>query len=172
MIKIVTAIYSNLYNTELGGRDSRQGHYLNSLRSLLKMSNAIFVCYTSVNEIDILKDFFYVKNNFNENQIIFKTFDLTQCEFHQDIQRLKGLSNNVLKDRCYEIQYNKLFWLDSISNLEEYEKVYWFDAGLSHGGLFPEEYSFGNGFERNFQFNLFNENFLSYLNKLSNEKFL
>jgi len=171
MIKIVTAIYSNLYNTKLGGRDSRQGHYLNSLRSLLKMSNATFVCYTSISEIDILKDFFYVQNNFNENQIIFKTFDLQRCNFHKHIQRIKDVSSKVLKDRCYEIQYSKFIWcLNELT--DDIKHLYWFDAGLSHTGLIPFKYldQTKGYWEKYFESSLFNNNFLNNLIDFTEDK--
>ena len=34
--KIVTAIYDNLFGSDLGGRINRGGHYRHSLKSLLK----------------------------------------------------------------------------------------------------------------------------------------
>ena len=60
-VKFITSIYSNLHGTEFGGRIGRGGHYRFSLLSLLKMSNADFLCYTSDQEIDSLKSFFYMK---------------------------------------------------------------------------------------------------------------
>jgi hypothetical protein len=54
-VKIMTSIYSDLYGSELGGRHGRKDHYRFSLLSLLKMSQADFVCYTSEREIDDLK---------------------------------------------------------------------------------------------------------------------
>jgi hypothetical protein len=73
-------------------------------------------------------------------------------------------------DRCFEIQYNKFFWFDLIPDKENYDKIYWVDAGLSHSGLFPSIYSFGLGQERYYFFNLFNQNFLNRLNTLSESK--
>ena len=54
--KIITAIYSDLYGTEIGGRPGRNHHYRLSLMSLLKMTDADFLCYTSEREIESLKD--------------------------------------------------------------------------------------------------------------------
>jgi len=62
-IKFITCIYGNLWGTEMGGRPSRFGHYMHSLLSLLKMSDADFVCYTSEIEITRLKEYFYTENN-------------------------------------------------------------------------------------------------------------
>ena len=74
--KIVTAIYDNLFGSDLGGRINRGGHYRHSLRSLLKMNDADFVCYTSEEEIEDLKKFFYVDNNISPKKLIIKSFDL------------------------------------------------------------------------------------------------
>ena len=79
--KIVTAIYDNLFGSDLGGRINRGGHYKNSLKSLLKMSDADFVCYTSEEEIQDLKNFFYVDNNISPEKLIIKPFDLRNFEY-------------------------------------------------------------------------------------------
>jgi hypothetical protein len=71
--KIITAIYDNLFGSDLGGRINRGGHYRYSLRSLLKMTDADFVCYTSEEEIEDLKHFFYVDNNVSSEKLILKT---------------------------------------------------------------------------------------------------
>ena len=75
-------------------------------------------------------------------------------------------------DRCYEIQYNKFFWIDLIPNLETYDRVFWIDSGLSHGGIFHEKYSYGVGYERHFNFTLFNNELLNKLIKLTEDKTL
>ncbi len=46
-VKFITAIYSRLAGSDLGGRHARGGHYRYSLLSLLKMTNADFICYTT-----------------------------------------------------------------------------------------------------------------------------
>ena len=61
----VTCLYSKLFGSEFGGRDSRDGHYKNSLKSLLKMFDAKFICYTSEDQINDLKSFFYKQNKFS-----------------------------------------------------------------------------------------------------------
>ena len=50
-VKFITAIYSNLNGTDYGGRQNRGNHYRWSLISLLRMTNAEFICYTSEDEI-------------------------------------------------------------------------------------------------------------------------
>jgi hypothetical protein len=58
-VKFITSIYSDLYGTEYGGRIGRGGHYRYSLLSLLKMTDADFLCYTSDRELPSLITFFY-----------------------------------------------------------------------------------------------------------------
>jgi len=52
-VKFITSIYSDLYGTEFGGRPNRGGHYRYSLLSLLKMTDADFLCYTSDRELPV-----------------------------------------------------------------------------------------------------------------------
>ena len=77
-VKIMTSIYSDLYGSELGGRQGRKDHYRFSLLSLLKMSQADFICYTSDRELDDLKEFFYKNHNISEDRLKFVLFDLPQ----------------------------------------------------------------------------------------------
>ena len=68
--KIVTSIYSDLHGSDLGGRPSRGGHYRYSLRTLLKMTDADFVCYTSKTELESLEQFFYTENNVSKEKLV------------------------------------------------------------------------------------------------------
>jgi hypothetical protein len=43
-VKFITAIYSNLNGTDYGGRQNRGNHYRWSLISLLRMTDADFIC--------------------------------------------------------------------------------------------------------------------------------
>ena len=61
-VKFITSIYSDLHGTELGGRTGRNGHYRYSLLSLLKMTDADFLCYTSDREIESLKELLTMAN--------------------------------------------------------------------------------------------------------------
>ena len=74
-VKFITSIYSDLHGTEFGGRTGRLGHYRNSLLSLLKMTDADFLCYTSERELESLKNFFYTQNNISESQLKFQIFN-------------------------------------------------------------------------------------------------
>ena len=119
--KIVTAIYDNLFGSDLGGRINRGGHYRHSLRSLLKMNDADFVCYTSEEEIEDLKKFFYVDNN-----ILMKVASI--------------FSDNPSLDACY----SDLIYIsqnDSLKNIR-YWKSNKFKPGLFSKGWCPPHPTF------------------------------
>ena len=90
-VKFITCIYGDLYGTELGGRPSRFGHYMNSLLSLLKMTDADFVCYTSEDEIYDLEMFYYHENNIPKDKLKFVVFDLYETKFKDLINHTKDL---------------------------------------------------------------------------------
>lgn len=170
--KIVTSIYSNLYGTELGGRPSRGAHYRYSLKTLMNMTDADFVCYTSKDEIEDLKKFFYDENHKKNDKIIFKEFDLYDFILTEKINKIKNIEETKKSDRCPEIQYCKFIW--SLNELEigGYDNIYWFDAGLSHGGLFPPKHmNLNNGYwGQNYESLLFNNNFLKNLINFTDDK--
>lgn len=169
--KIVTAIYSNLHGTELGGRPSRGGHYRYSLRTILKMTDADFVCYTSEDELESLKEFFYVQNKISEDRLIIKTFDLKNFSLTEKINKIKNVNETKQSDRCVEVQYCKFIW--SLDELEigNYDNVYWFDAGLSHSGLFPPKHMNNIGYwEQNYESTLFNNECLNNLIDFADDK--
>lgn len=170
-IKFITCIYSDLSGTELGGRPSRGGHYRWSLLSLLKMSDADFLCYTSERELESLKDFFYIRHNVNPEKLKFKIFDLNQSKFSELINKYKNLEETKKGDRCIEIQYSKFsWWLDEDKS---YDYYYWIDAGLSHTGLIPNKYLTGaHPEQRYYESSLFNNDFLKNLIEDSKNKFL
>ena len=169
----VTSIYSRLWGTEYGGRPSREAHYKLSLLNLLNLNPNKVICYTSKEEFDGLKNYFHKENNISESLLDIRIFELKKSKHFKKIQTLKDLEFMKTSDRCFEIQYNKFFWVEKLEEeCKEFDKVYWFDAGLSHGGMFPDEYATGFGYERNFKITLFNENFLSKINKMTDKKFL
>jgi hypothetical protein len=162
--KIITAIYDNLFGSDLGGRINRGGHYRYSLRSLLKMTDADFVCYTSEEEIEDLKHFFYVDNNVSSEKLILKTFNLRSFEFTEKINKLKNIVETQKSDRCVEIQYAKFVWVNN-EITGEYDNIFWFDAGLSHTGLIPPKYmdETKGYWEKYYESSLFNNIFLKNL---------
>lgn len=166
---IYTSIYSNLWKTEYGGRPSRGMHYKQSLLNILNLSADKYVCFTSYDEINDLRDWFYVSNNVNETLLEIVPFDLKNTKYFDLIKKLKNIEEIKNGDRCFEIQYNKFFWLEYLTNIKDYDRVYWFDAGLSHSGIFPKKYSIGDGQNKYYKFSLFNSDYLKYLNNLTNE---
>ena len=170
--KIITAIYSNLHGTDLGGRPSRYGHYCWSLLSLLKMTDADFLCYTSDSEHNGLVNFFYNEHNINPEKIKFVKFDLKQNEFSELIGQYKDYEGIKKGDRCIEIQYMKFIWL-SMEDMS-YDNYYWVDAGLSHCGLIPNKYLAKTGIHNSqyYESSLFNNTFLKNLISKSGDKII
>lgn len=171
-VKFTTCIYSNLYGTDLGGRLQRGGHYKFSLLSLLKMNDADFVCYTSEQELEELKDFYYNAFRIDETKLKFKVFDLRQTPFKELIDRHKNLDFQKTNDRCYELQYMKFIW-SLPEEGEDYDYYYWIDAGLSHSGLIPPKHMYDpDPYRTYFESPLFNNKMLSNLVEYTNDKFL
>jgi hypothetical protein len=132
-IKIVTAIYNNLYGSGYGGRLNRNEHYIFSMHSLMKMNNAHFVLYTSPEEYNDLKEEF---KEYSDLEII--SHSLTDSPFQSLIQKYKNYEESKASDRCVEIQYLKFHWL--YQQAKDCDYVYWFDAGLSHVALIPDKW--------------------------------
>lgn len=170
-VKFITAIYSNLAGTEYGGRHSRGGHYRWSLLSILRMTDADFLCYTNEKEIEDLKKFFYEENRIDENRLKFKIFDLKDTKNKELIDDVKDVDSVKKGDRCYEIQYNKLFWFENED--WSYDYYYWIDAGLSHCGILPDKHIvFNNQHQGYYNSYFFDNNFLNKLLKKSEDKIL
>ena len=167
--KFITAIYSDLYGTEIGGRPNRNHHYKLSLMSLLKMTDADFLCYTSEREIESLKDFFYNVKKVSPEQLEFKIFDLSNCKFKDLINLRKDIEFTKKGDRCIEIQYSKFSWWWNEDG--SYKNYYWIDAGLSHCGLIPNKYLLDtNSYEKFYESKLFNNDFLKNLIDFTGDK--
>jgi len=168
-VKFITAIYSNLNGTEYGGRPSRGGHYRWSLISLLRMTDADFLCYTSENELEELENFFYEQHKIDKNRLKFKIFDLKFTKHKSLIDDVKDKDSVIKGDRCYEIQYNKFFWFQNED--WSYDYYYWIDAGLCHCGIIPDKYiSFNNSHQGYYNSYFFDNNFLKKLISKSQDK--
>jgi len=170
-VKIITCIYSDLAGTEFGGRTSRGGHYRWSLLSLLKMTDANFLCYTSDRELESLQSFFYDNHQISRARLEFKVFDIAQTKFFDLINSYKDVEGTKRGDRCVEIQYSKFHWWWNED--KSYDYYYWFDAGLSHTGLIPNKYLDGTHPERRYyESTLFSNDFLKNVIHDTNDKFL
>jgi len=167
-VKFITCIYSNLHGTQFGGRNDREDHYKYSLLSLLKMTDADFVCYTSSIEYEKMCDFFYNENNVNNNQLKIKIFDLENNNFKDLINKYKDANDIKKSQRCFEIQYMKFIW----PTLEDmtYDYYFWIDAGLSFDGLIPKKHLNYDNNKIGFNSPLFNNNFLKNLVKKCEDK--
>ena len=167
----LTCIYNNLYGTEFGGRPSRTEHYKFSLLSLLRMTNADFLCYTSSNDLSSLEDFFYNQNGISKNKLRFIQFDLNNTKHHHIISKYKDIDSIKNGDRCFEIQYNKFFWF--FNEKLDYDYYYWIDAGLCHCGIIPDKYLVSNNtYQKYFNSYFFDNNFLDKLIDKSKDKVL
>ena len=76
----ITSIYSNLWGTEYGGRPSREAHYKLSLLNVLNLRPNKVICYTSKEEVESLKNYFYNENNIDSELLEFVVFDLKKNE--------------------------------------------------------------------------------------------
>jgi hypothetical protein len=167
----LTCIYNNLYGTEFGGRPSRNEHYKFSLLSLLRMTNADFVCYTSPSDLYSLEDFFYKQNGISKDKLRFISFNLNDTKHHYIFSKYKDIDSIKNGDRCFEIQYNKFFWF--FNEKLDYDYYYWIDAGLSHCGIIPDKYLVNNNtYQRYFNSYFFDNIFLDKLIKKSRDKVL
>jgi hypothetical protein len=170
-IKFITCIYSDLFGSDLGGRPGRNGHYRWSLLSLLKMSDADFLCYTSDREIESLKEFFYVNHQVSPEKLELRVYDIYQTKYQNLINQYKDVEVTKRSDRCIEIQYSKFHWWWNEN--KSYDYYFWIDAGLSHTGLIPNKYLNGTHPERRYyESTLFNNNFLQNLINDTDNKFL
>lgn len=170
-IKFITAIYSNLYGTDFGGRQNRGNHYRWSLISLLRMTDADFVCYTSIDEINQLKEFFYIENGISKKQLKLVPFELKETKYFDLINKFKNVDAVKTGDRCFEIQYNKFFWISKEDMTYDY--YYWIDSGLSHCGLIPDKYlEHNNEYQGYYNSYFFDNIFLKNLTKKTNDKIL
>jgi hypothetical protein len=170
-VKFITAIYSNLYGTDFGGRPSRGNHYRWSLLSLLKMTDSDFVCYTSDEEFNDLYNFFHIQNGISEDKLKLVKFNLSEHYFLELFKKHKDIEGARRGDRCIEIQYMKFIWF--LSEDMSYDYYFWIDAGLSHCGLIPNKHLAKTGVNNSqyYESPLFNNNFLTNLVKNTEDKF-
>jgi hypothetical protein len=83
---IVTSIYANLWGSEYGGRSSRYHHYRISLLNMMNMKPNKVICFTSSEEYEDLKTFFYSQHGFNEEKIEFRIFNLSDSKYFDVIK--------------------------------------------------------------------------------------
>jgi hypothetical protein len=156
----VTAFYSNLGNSEMGGRLGRAHHYRRSFQTLHNL-NQDFVVYTTEEE----------KQNIPINDDVrLIDYDLKSYPLHSYFQKKLNGHNTADAHRCYEIMHGKILWLKNHIN-EGYEYIYWIDCGLAHGGLFPFKYRGGgpDSMENHFKCSLMTPKVSENLNKCNDK---
>jgi len=131
---IVTCFYTNLHGTNYGGRSHREHHYLMSLASLLKMTNADFYVYCDPSQHQMLLDFVEPIENKN---ITFIPYSLEDFYMKELFAQYKNLEESRTSERCQEIQYLKTYWMNEI---KDHEWIFWFDVGISYSGLIPNKH--------------------------------
>ena len=170
-VKFITCIFSNLYGTKWGGRPNRWGHYKWSLLSLLKMTDADFVCYTSAEEYGELYKFYYERHNISKDKFQIKVWNLEDTRYLEQIHSIKDFESAKRGDRCIEVQYTKFYWWELEDN--SYDYYFWIDAGLSHTGLIPNNYLTSTHPEqRYYESSLFDNTFLNNMIEMIGDKFI
>lgn len=161
---LVTCVYNNLYESNIGGRHGRTIHYTKSLATITKMNQDIVV-YTTEQDKKILLTNQTIRDY---GKIRFIIYDLMSDRNHQYYQSRKSELGQTKSDRCYEIMHNKVNWMNNHVN-ENYDNIYWIDAGLSYGALFPSRFRGDHSYEKYFDNSLFTPKVFENLNKITNK---
>lgn len=169
--KIITCIYFDLHGTDLGGRPSRNDHYLYSLNSIMNIKNADFVIYTN-NQNKVMN---FYKSVYPDKIDRFKcyNYDLYNTEYKKEINKIKNIEETKQSGRCIELQYSKFTWLNK--NYQDCDYIYWIDAGLCYSGLLPDKFLKTDSksyFDRYYGSDYFTSNFVDNLNKFSENKIM
>lgn len=165
---IVSAVYFDLHGTDLGGRPSRNDHYLYSLKSIMKMKDCHFFIYT--NDVNKLEQFLQTHVVNTAYNIIL--YDLYNTEYREKINAIKDCEATRRSDRCIELQYSKFTWLNN--HLEDTDYSFWFDAGLCYSGIIPDKYlniNLDSYYEHYYGSEIFSNNFIYNLIKNTKNKF-
>lgn len=161
---LVTCVYNNLYDSPIGGRHGRLIHYTKSLSTITQMNQDIVV-YTSEEDKKVLLEDDTIRNS---NKIKFIIYDLYSDKNHQYYQKRKIELGQTKSDRCYEIMHNKVIWMNNHIN-DGYENIYWIDAGLSYGALFPSRFRGSLNYNEYYNNSLFTEKIFENLNKIKDK---
>jgi hypothetical protein len=138
--KLVTTFFAAHDGPPFWGKRSRFEWYAYSIISICNLGAEV-VCYTDAGD----KGFDYlnkIKAKHNLTNLTIKLFDLTTSPFHDRIYRNR-MNNPELYNNGFHPFYTlpiAIYWLKWHFLDLEYDKtkyVYWIDAGLSTGSLFP-----------------------------------
>jgi hypothetical protein len=142
--KLVTTYFPSHYNPPFWGKRSRDRWYAYSIISICGLG-ADTICYTDDrdNSYEFICD---VKERHNLSNLTIKKFDLESSPFHERIYNIR-LNNGEIYNNEFHPFYTlpiAIYWLKwHFLNLEYKDDtyLYWIDAGLSTGGLFPYIYN-------------------------------
>lgn len=162
----VTAIYNGLWESKYGGRPGRDVMYMESLINTMHM-NGDYVIYCSASEIDKIES--QLRQAVPNRNMRFIAFELYQCPYAYDIERILGGHNSKWPDRCYHLQYCKYEWLNNHVD-EYYERIYWIDAGLSRDSLFPSRLVRSEPRNQYYDYVCFEDNLRSKVNNMCGDK--
>lgn len=139
--QFITAIYTDLEGTRFNGNTSAiYERYQESLLSIAKGGYNI-VCYTAQAHYPELKEKYA---DYPNVKLIVQ--ELNEHPYHERIEAIKDIdprytSETSWRSRCVEIMWGKFFWLkDTLRELDDSDALFWIDAGIFHGGLFPDKF--------------------------------
>jgi hypothetical protein len=176
-MEFISCVYNGLHETEFGGSLNRERHYMFSLRSLANMKEKI-TCYIGKNDLQPYKAYL---NSYDINNIIFIEHDLTNFDYHNEIKNIRKSNPEYSEvgwnNRCVEVMWGKIWWLaEHLQGKDDDYKIFWIDAGLSHGGIFPKKYGTclkdnnNPTYEESFQFDkAFNEKTIKWLDEFTED---
>lgn len=156
---IITCLYSSLWGTKIGGRPARHHHYINGLSTLTNLGQDMVVYTSESDKVSIEAHFKVNPPNCSVTLIVYDLFSDIHHEYYQP--RLSGHPN----DRCFEIMHNKFFWMKNHID-EDYKNIYWFDCGLTHGGLFPLRLRESDSWYHYYTCKIFNSKLIEEIEKI------
>lgn len=163
---MVTCFYTNLYGTKYGGRLGREAHYLESLISLLKITNADFIIYCDPSQKEVLQERVEPLNKTNVKII---GYSLDNFYMRDLFARYKNTEAAISSQRCQELQYLKTYWMNK---LKGYDYVFWIDIGISYSGLIPDKHLIFQKEIEYFNSGLFCDDLIIGMKKAAQNKFL
>lgn len=139
--KIVTAYWMDVEGIPFqGAYPIRKGRYLGSLIAHCQNLGLPVVCYTHKKSLEELEQ---VKKDFNLENLEIKILELDDIKYHKQVSEIRNSEiekySRELDGRGCEIMWGKFDVLEK--ELEDFEQVYWLDAGLQHPGIFTWRYS-------------------------------
>ena len=161
--------YTDLYNTEFGGRQNPQFRYHLGFESLLKI-DAEFIVYSWHKDLDKLYSIAkskYGSDSERLKRVHILEFDLYKSPLYGTIANIRNKSDKKVF-RSIDVQYAKFLTLnDTIKNFP-HEYTYYIDIGLSSTALFPNKYITNKkGMYQYSEVSLFNNKWLNNMNNLS-----